>query len=431
MSAHGDLLLLRAQTLRLASRARRRRSLRAIASTAGEKSKVVVLSGPTGAGKTKLALELAKRINGEIISADSVQIYRGLDVGSAKPSIESRDGVPHHLLDVLDPAEDYSVGQFFHDARAATAAVVARGRAPIVVGGTGLYLRWFTHGKPPVPAATAAGSAAAAAELLPFQKSARWSDAVELVATAGDPLARALPANDWYRLRRSLEIVRSTGSPPSAFPLPHKTHAAELDYDFLCFFLSAPRLGLYRAIDRRCEEMVEGLLAEAAWLLDRGLLPNTASATRAIGYRHAMEYLLHCRELAGDCSREDLLAFLAEFQKASRNFAKRQMTWFRSETNYLWLDASRPMEEVLGFVIDAFQAPPGSPAPAHGIGLKKLSLGRHESFELKAYRPQNTIFAQAQNCDMVLDWIRRTQPPPRSMKMNLDSAPEVAPSFTA
>ncbi|KAL3508742.1 hypothetical protein ACH5RR_028143 [Cinchona calisaya] len=121
---------------------RSRRLFSTSCSSRGKKEKVIVISGPTGAGKSKLALELAKRLNGDIISADSVQFYRGLDVGSAKPSLSERKEVPHHLIHILHPSEDYSIGQFFMDTRQATQDVLNAGRVPIVVGGTGLYLRW-------------------------------------------------------------------------------------------------------------------------------------------------------------------------------------------------------------------------------------------------------------------------------------------------
>lgn len=194
---------------------------------------------------------------------------------------------------------------------------------------------------------------------------------MQLVVKAGDPKAQLLAANDWYRLRRSLEIIKSSGSPPSAFEVPYNsfrkecdssvvdTHdissptdvveevkSKELDYDFTCFFLSSQRVDLYRAIDWRCEDMVsgsDGILSEARWLLDVGLLPNSNSATRAIGYRQAMEYLLTCRKQGGNSSPREFYNFLTEFQKASRNFAKRQLTWFRNEQIYQWLDASKPL----------------------------------------------------------------------------------------
>ncbi|KAF3788383.1 tRNA dimethylallyltransferase 9 [Nymphaea thermarum] len=329
-----------------------------------KKEKVLVISGPTGAGKSRLALELAKRLNGQIISADSVQVYRGLDIGSAKPSTSEREEVPHHLIDILHPSE----GQFFEDARQATEDIIRSGNVPIIVGGTGLYLRWYIYGKPEVPKASLKIAAEVDSELLPLQREGHWCAAVQLLEKAGDPKAHLVPSNDWYRLRRSLEIIKSTGSPPSAFSIPYDSFreqlesrasdsspdsisssngpSEDLDYDFICFFLSSKRTELYRMIDLRCEEMLKGnpgVLTEASWLLDIGLLPNTNSATRAIGYRQAMEYLLSCRQDGGRTSAGDFYAFLTEFQKASRNFAKRQMTWFRNEHIYQWLDASQPL----------------------------------------------------------------------------------------
>ncbi|KAG5546146.1 hypothetical protein RHGRI_018355 [Rhododendron griersonianum] len=294
---------------------------------AGGKKKVIVISGPTGAGKSRLALELAKRLNGEIISADSVQVYRGLDIGSAKPSVSERQEVPHHLIDILHPSEgmllagpdcdhlnEYSVGQFFEDARKATRDVLNNGRVPIVTGGTGLYLRWYIYGKPDVPKASPEIASEVDSELADLQQNGDWDAAIDLVVKAGDPRAQSLAANDWYRLRRTLEIIRSSGSPPSAFRVPYdsfrksidsrvtecslddgssddrieESKSTDLDYEFNCFFLSGQRLDLYRSIDLRCEDMLlgsDGILSEAQWLLDIGLLPNSNSATRAIGYR--------------------------------------------------------------------------------------------------------------------------------------------------
>ncbi|GLT51642.1 hypothetical protein SLA2020_250390 [Shorea laevis] len=373
-----------------------------------EKEKVVVISGPTGAGKSRLALELAKRLNGEIISADSVQVYRGLDIGSATPPLSDRKEVPHHLIDILDPFEEYSVGQFFEDARQATRNVLDSGHVPIVTGGTGLYLRWFVYGKPDVLKASTEIAAKVHAGIADFERD-------------GD-----------------LEIIRSTGSPPSAFHIPYDSFkqqfdssetndchnlnpsrdvpkqvtAKELDYEFICFFLSSPRLDLYRLIDLRCEEMLtgtDGILSEARWLIDLGLSPNSNSATRAIGYRHAMEYLVRCREQRGESSTREFHAFLSEFQKASRNFAKRQLTWFLNEEIYHWLNASRPLEEVLNFICDAYHAKTGTLSARQSLQMKKDISNRHEVSKLKAYRPKNRHFIYYEDCSDILDWIRQTQ----------------------
>ncbi|KAL1821523.1 hypothetical protein DCAR_0417943 [Daucus carota subsp. sativus] len=418
----------------------RRRQLRGVSAAAKnkEKPKVIVISGPTGAGKSRLALELAKRLNGEIVSADSVQVYRGLDVGSAKPSLSDREEVKHHLIDIMDPSEDYSVGQFYEEARNATKEILESGRVPIVTGGTGLYLRWYVYGKPDVPKSSPETVAEVQAEISDLERVGDWDAAVQLVVQAGDSSAQSLPANDWYRIRRKLEIIKSSGSPPSAFHVPYDSFREQpnspnvddfrssaslkneslgsrspedLDYDFSCFFLSSPRMDLYRSIDFRCEDMVsgsDGILSEAKRLLDLGLQPNSNSATRAIGYRNAMEYLLHCKEQGGSSTR-DFYAFLSGFQKASRNFAKRQLTWFRNEPIYNWINASRPLEDVLGFIHDSYHVRTGTIEVPKALQMKKDLSERREILQMKGYRTNNRHFVGRENCADILEWIRESQ----------------------
>ncbi|KAK8935007.1 tRNA dimethylallyltransferase 9 [Platanthera zijinensis] len=389
-----------------------------------QKEKVIVISGPTGAGKSRLALDLAKRLDGEIISADSVQVYRGLDVGAAKPSLSDQREVPHHLINILNPSEDYSAGQFFEDARNATDEVLSKGKVPLVVGGTGLYLRWFIYGKPEAPAASVNVTSEVSSELTHFQEKGQWDEAVEVVVSAGDPNARELPLNNWYRLRRRLEIIRSSGSPPSAFAVPYDSFkeqtnseqgqsvAKDLDYDFIFFFLTCTRVDLYRAIDLRCEKMLMeaegGLLSEASWLLDIGLRPDMNSATRAIGYRQAMEYLLECRNDAGRITADCFLGFLHEFQKTSRNFARRQLTWFRNESLYQWIDSSMPLENLVDFVYSAYKEQTEKLLVPNHLQMKKTN-DKLENYELKTYRTQNQIFRNESDCRHVLDWVERTQ----------------------
>jgi tRNA dimethylallyltransferase len=298
--------------------------------------RVVVITGPTAVGKTAVGLEVALRMNGEVVSADSVQVYERLDVGSDKlPPGPARRGVSHHLLDVLPFTADFSAADFYSRAREALADIVARGRTPVVVGGTGLYLRWLVWGRPSTPASDpaterralelvrAAQKRAADAKGLPsaeaLSETEAWEAAASTLSDAGDPQAAARVAaerNNYYRLLRALQILLvSGGKPLSAQDLDA---AKPWNYDFRCFYLNRPRIPLYERIGMRVEEMIcgggggggqdeeggegggtttaptnqtTGLLQEAAMLLDAGLAPGSNMAAKAIGYRQAMEWL--------------------------------------------------------------------------------------------------------------------------------------------
>nr|XP_025672108.1 tRNA dimethylallyltransferase 9 isoform X2 [Arachis hypogaea] len=382
---------------------RRRYLAGASAAAKKEKEKVIVISGPTGTGKSRLALELAKRLNGEIVSADSIQVYRGLDIGSAKPSQNDRKEVPHHLVDILHPSEDYSVGQFFEDARQATRSILDKGRVPIVVGGTGLYLRWFIYGKPDVPIASPEIASKVHLELAELQRKEEWDAAVQLVVKAGDPKAQLLPVNDWYRLRRSLEIIKSSGSPPSAFRVPYdsfrkqddfsvidgsessrantteETNMSDLDYEFMCFFLSVQRLDLYKSLDYRCEEMLLGM---GFYLRLSGFLIWVFFQIR----------ILQHEELVTD-----------------KNFAKRQLTWFRNEKIYDWLDASKPLETVLNFIVDSYQNRSGRLVVPENLRMPRDISNHREANLIKSYRTRNRHFLKREDSSHILDWIGETQ----------------------
>lgn len=401
-----------------------------------ERAKVIVISGPTAVGKSSLALELARRIGGEIISADSVQVYRGLDVGASKPLLRDRQDIRHHLLDISHPTEEYSAGKYFIAAREATENVLDEGHVPIVVGGAGLYLRWYLYGKPGTPEASSETTSDVLSELRTLKRKGNWDAAVKLLLKAGDMTAHNLKSNDWYRIQRGLEIIKAAGVPRSSFPVPYNSFkeqlaskitasscnnplqedetgqgsVTDLEYDFLCFFLSVPRTDLYKQIDQRCEEMLigsNGLLTEASWLLDMGILPNTNMASRAIGYRHAMEYLSNSRRSGGVSSEKEFYTFLSEFQKASRNFAKRQLTWFRNEPLYHWLDASQPLVKLVNFIIDAYR---DSFDVSTYKSLTISKTGSHRELkDLKQYQTQYRHFVNSLDCTHILEWIRLTQ----------------------
>ncbi|KAL2652879.1 hypothetical protein R1flu_021007 [Riccia fluitans] len=425
-------------------------AMRATAAASCAKGRVIVITGPTGVGKSSAAIALAKRLGGEIISADSVQVYKGLDVGSAKTPISERQNVPHHLIDIVLPSEEYSAGDYYMDARAAADSVLARGHVPIVVGGTGLYLRWFLNGKPDTPKPTAEQAAAVDAEIAALQSACGgWDEGVKYLSEAGDPeTAQRLARNDWYRLRRSLEILKISGRPQSSFPLPWvtakestaevKTDSREpplksrqtpdaessklLDYDFQCYFMNIKRVDLYRRIDQRCEEMLtdpEGLLREASWLLDLGILPNSSSPSRAIGYRQTMEYLTQCRMSGGVSTVTQFLEFLQEFQRASRNYAKRQLTWFRGEDMFRLVDASKvgsvdaSKDEIVDFMEQQYLSPSSTsrnPTAVSPLSESEQRLAdKKELKALKTYITENRIFTNPATCADILRWIERTQ----------------------
>jgi tRNA dimethylallyltransferase len=279
-----------------------------------EKPRIVVVTGPTAAGKSALALALAEFLGGEIVSADSVQVYRGLDIGTAKPTREERARVPHHLIDVAEPTEAYSAGRFREEAGAAIREIVARGRVPLVCGGTGLYLRALLHGLAPGPGRDdgVRGELEAA-----WDRGGRAALLREL--WHGDPEAAArLHPNDRTRIIRALEVWRLTGRPLSALQRRHGF--AESPYAALWLGVAVARDELYRRIDRRTLQMLEaGWVDEVRGLLRQGYPPE-CPAFQSIGYRQLVAFLRN----GGDAA-----AVALEIQRETRHLAKRQLTWFR------------------------------------------------------------------------------------------------------
>jgi len=290
------------------------------------KKRVIVLAGPTGTGKSSFALSLAQSIGGEIISADSMQVYRGMDVGTAKPSIEDRMLVPHHLIDIRHVKENFNVVDFYYEARHCCQLIHARDNVPIFVGGSGFYLHSLIFGPPSGPPSVPELRKALELEMEQMGPEFLFERLKEL-----DPhYASTITKNDKQKIIRGLEIITLTGKKVSK--LSWTSRIKPQNFDFRCWFLYRPKESLYHRIEKRCDQMLQqGFLEEVEKLIAEGIKTNT-SASQAIGYRQAIEFLESNR------TQEDYQKFVESFKQASRNYAKRQFTWFRREPMFRWLD---------------------------------------------------------------------------------------------
>jgi tRNA dimethylallyltransferase len=289
----------------------------------------VLLAGPTCAGKTALALELAACYPVEIVSVDSAQVYRGMDVGTSKPPAAIRQRVPHHLIDVCDPAERYSAGRFRRDALELIRAIRARGRVPLLTGGTMLYFRALMHGIAPLPEA----DPEVRARIEERARQAGWPSLhAELAARDPDAASRIRPA-DGQRIQRALEVIELTGERISVLQ-----RLAEPSSLRLAAFAIVPgdRAALYRRIDERFVAMMdEGFLDEVRALHARGDLHPDLPSLRSVGYRQLWAHL------TGGCALDEAVA---AGQRATRNLAKRQLTWLRGDEAWHRLEALEDQE---------------------------------------------------------------------------------------
>ena len=288
--------------------------------------------GPTGAGKSALAMEVAERLNCEIVNADSRQFYRGMDLGTAKPSAKDQARVPHHLIDVRNPDQSLDVAEFAQLARTAIEGIAARGRNPLVVGGSGLYLRVIRGG-------IFRGPAASPEIRDRLAKIAAENGVAQLHQTLReiDPeAANRIGVNDLYRIVRALEVFELTGETISAHQLRHRF--ADNGYDTLTVGVEVDRKKLYAAIDARFDAMVAaGLVAEVRALVEAGYSPGKPPLS-TIGYKQIAAYLRS--ELALDDA-------IAQARQESRRLAKRQLTWFRREPHIVWLDPDRGAQDAV------------------------------------------------------------------------------------
>lgn len=311
-----------------------------MAGNPAERIPLVVLCGPTAAGKTALSLQLAARWPVEIVSADSRQVYRQLDIGTAKPTAAERAAVPHHLLDVAAPDDDFTVHDFVCRGRAAIAAIAARGNLPLLVGGTGLYIRALTAGLAEVPE----GDETLRQSLIAEEMAGGAGTLHRRLRDIDPVLAERLSPGDRLRIVRALEVFHLTGRRLSDFQAEHAF--AEAPYRLLLVGLTLAREELYRRIDRRSEEMfAAGLIDETAALLQQGYSPSLKSL-RTIGYREAVQVL------QGEMSAADALTLV---QRDTRRYAKRQLTWFGHLPEIIWVDSSCESGRIAP-LLDAFYA---------------------------------------------------------------------------
>lgn len=283
---------------------------------------LVAVVGPTGSGKTDLALELAESVQGEIVNCDSVQVYRGLDIGAAKPPLAARRGIPHHLIDVIAPSEELTAGGYARLARQTLVEIAGRLRVPIVTGGTGFYLRALLDGLSPAPGRDENLRARLA------RIAVRRPATLHKLLISRDPVAAArIHPNDLQKLTRALELSLLEGQPAST--TQSRPRDALQGFATLKLGLAPGRVALYGALNRRAERMFrDGILRETEELLASGI-PAGAKPLQTLGYKQAV------RVLQGVITIEEAIG---ECQTKTRRYAKRQMTWFRAERGVYWLN---------------------------------------------------------------------------------------------
>lgn len=287
-------------------------------------NRMIAIVGPTASGKTRLSVQLAEHLDAEIVSFDSMQVYRGMDVGTAKPTMEERRGIVHHMMDVAEPSEDYSVSRYVNQADAVVQEILSRGKSVILVGGTGLYVDSLVAGREFAPFP----QTGLREELTKIAEEQGISVLVERLRAVDPEAAESIHPSNHKRVIRALEVYLETGKTITEHnretqSIPPKYAPLWIGLDYV------NRAALYARIDKRVEEMfAQGLLDEVRRLLDSGI-PASATAMQAIGYKEAVAHL------RGEASEAEAVAAI---QLATRHYAKRQRTWFRRNEKVHWLE---------------------------------------------------------------------------------------------
>lgn len=297
---------------------------------------VYVIGGPTASGKSKLAVELAKKVNGEIISADSMQIYKEMNIGTAKVNKEEMQGVQHYLVDFVSPDERYSVSNFKKDAERAIEEILAKGKTPIVVGGTGLYIDSLIYG----------------IEFQDEEVDLEYREKLNKIADEKgleslykkaqeiDPEAmKKISINDRKRIIRVLEIYHKTGKTKTEQEAQSRKN--EVKYEYKVFAITMDREKLYERIEQRVDSMIEqGLIEEVKQILEK--YHTFPTAMQGLGYKEVVEYL------EGSCTKEEMIE---KIKKETRHYAKRQLTWFRKNKETIWLDGEKSTDENVSIIL--------------------------------------------------------------------------------
>ena len=301
------------------------------------KPKVIVICGPTASGKTKLGVELAKQINGEVISCDSMQIYKDMTIGTAKPLPEEMQGIKHYLIDFVLPSERYSVAQFKKDATEAIEEILAKNKVPILVGGTGLYIDSLIYG---IDYNDIKIDEDYRKELeKTVQKEgleALYNKAQQIDSEA----MKKISPNDKKRIMRVLEIYNATGKTKTEQEIESRKN--EVKYDYKVFAINMDREILYDRINKRVDIMIEdGLIKEVKDLVDK--YSSFPTAMQGLGYKEVVEYL------DGNCSKEEMIE---NIKMQTRRYAKRQLTWFRKNKDTQWIDGTNDIQNNINIILE-------------------------------------------------------------------------------
>jgi tRNA dimethylallyltransferase len=301
------------------------------------KEKVIVICGPTASGKTALSIELAKKINGEIVSADSMQIYKDMNIGTAKPTIEEMQGIKHYLLDFVSPEERYSVAQYKQDAKRAIKEIIKKGKTPIIVGGTGLYVDSLIY----------------EIEYNDIKIDEEYRNKLETIVEKNgleelykkaleiDPVAmEKISKNDKKRIMRILEIYKATGKTKTQQELESRKKPVE--YDYRIFAINWDRKILYQRINKRVDIMIEqGLVNEVKNILDK--YDKFPTAMQGLGYKEVVDYI------NGIYTKEEMIE---KIKMETRRYAKRQLTWFRKNKQTIWLDGTNDIQNNINIILE-------------------------------------------------------------------------------